>query len=788
MVDTRRSSSPADAGWSSPTDVRRPFPMTSARHRSPSPADSLCASPPADSRGVSSSSDGRRSRSLSPQRDYTAHGPVFSQVYSPGSKPKNLEGKERQDANSTLGAKTQGEHYTQGASTPPLRTPTTDVSQKEGQVSSGASSTGSLKESQLSPALRSQTETYQSRSAHPTLCSRCLEENHAPGVASAETYGGATVTSATAETVSSSGTAESETQWFGSKSTNTFILRSEQQVILPKAGSAALYTAGRELIMSNSRVGNMSKQPQQDRVLVPTSSGDVSSKENYWQLQSDPTKAQSPKGSPASIPDASHSTNSVAESWHENCMTQPSSTGVSNAQRLETNPAFTSNTVATPLREGAVNVCTPQRDCSTHSRTTIQKPRSLFLASNSERDRTMSDPGGKITNAPELENQRTWTEKVNLFGFQGSSEAGGSSGESASSILGTSAGSQETASGEQKATTQPELREEQSDPMKDSQGFAAEPLEEMDSSPEPPSQKTGRSDETAEDETEEAVDMELFVDTLRNMEPPELRKPLKHLPRPLRPSTLAKHAPLPPIHEYRMTPKSKVPLPEALDELFALTEERSSETDKEEEGGLAEEMEEIENPYLSKEDDEYPAKKTYPWENQAYKTEEEIGCFLGKLQQGCLEPKVSISVSPIVTQTSLIRANILKGASLLSGFVDKKVVEEKPYSRLDNSLLYSKFISPEKPHFKVWEKGKDGRSSPTLLVPIALKINRECQTSPSRMQADAARQSSPTEAQTESSSRLSEASSSSNHVSPRSKEAAPLPQAPSCPEAPVSKE
>nr|XP_056702423.1 beta/gamma crystallin domain-containing protein 2-like [Euleptes europaea] len=333
-----------------------------------------------------------------------------------------------------------------------------------------------------------------------------------------------------------------------------------------------------------------------------------------------------------------------------------------------------------------------------------------------------------------------------------------------------------------------ELKTEWSDPAKDAHIFAqglSVHLMETDSSHEPLSQETGRNDTTAEEEPEEAVDMELFVDTLRNMEPAEFHKPLKIHARPPRPSILAKQAALPPIHEHRVTPKSKVPLPTALGELFALTEERSSEKEsKKEDDGFAEEIEEVENPYLIEDEKSQAnkqAKKPYPWENKPYKTEEEIGTFLGKLQQASVEYKV-IAPKAVGNQTNLIRANILKGASLLCGFVDKKAMEDKPYSRLDNSLLYSKFISSEKSQITAPEKGKDGSSSP--LLPVVLKVNRECQTSPNGSQVGTNErlrsESSPAGLQVHSSSRTPAAKISSSQIPLLSKEVHPLPQSPSC--------
>ncbi|XP_053123517.1 beta/gamma crystallin domain-containing protein 2 [Hemicordylus capensis] len=299
----------------------------------------------------------------------------------------------------------------------------------------------------------------------------------------------------------------------------------------------------------------------------------------------------------------------------------------------------------------------------------------------------MPDPGGPVASKSEQESNQLRAEKISTSGSPKSwhvSEAGGTSGETR--VLGSPGGFQQTAPGDQETTTQAEPREEQSNSTKATQGFAWEatcPLAETRCSYEPPSQKTGSSNEMAEEEPEEAMDMELFVDTLRNMEPPELRKPLKLPPRLPHLYTLAKPAPLPPIHEHLITPKSRTPLPEALGEL--------------------------------------------------------------------------------------------------------KAPEDKPYSRLDNSLLYSKFISSEKSLLKTQGKGKEGRCSPSLLVPAALKVNKECQRSPHGLPAETYEELSSklslSVLQAENSSRVPGAEGGSSQVPHQSREAVSLSQSSSIPEA-----
>ncbi|XP_042295715.1 beta/gamma crystallin domain-containing protein 2 [Sceloporus undulatus] len=557
------------------------------------------------------------------------------------------------------------------------------------------------------------------------------------------------------------------------------VFRSDQQVIVPQAGTTTVYRAGREIVMASSGTESGSKS-QQEESLASSSVTCISPKEN-WQPQDDLHDTKAPKVTPASFSDACNP--SAVSSQPESCMTQSRSASMSDAQRqrctLLPNPAFTSNRDATTFEEGVAPFST-QRDCSLHSKPVFQRNSNLFTESRSERGESMIDPGDYVTNGPEQDSNLSKGEAGSLSGSQRiwcPLDA-----EEEICVSRSSSGSQEIAPPDQKFTSRTELIEEQQSARKDSLAFTPDPnitlAETTNHSEEPPSHKNGNRNSMAE--PEELVDMELFVDTLRNMEPAELKKPLKLLPRSTRPSTLAKHTVLPPIHEdHIITPKSKMRLPAALGELFALAEEKNSEERedlKKEDTGFSEE-EEIENPYRSmdeRQQEKEQARKSYPWENKSFKTEEEIGSFLGKLQQGLGDQEVSvIAPKALANQTNLIRANILKGISLLSGLPDKKVVEEnKPYSRLDNSLLYSRFISPHS-QFRESTKGKDVRCSIIFLDPSAPKGNKEHQTFPSGIQMENAYKhrssESPSASQAEPFSRMSGASRSSKEMTVQSK-------------------
>ncbi|XP_021231383.1 absent in melanoma 1-like protein [Numida meleagris] len=198
-------------------------------------------------------------------------------------------------------------------------------------------------------------------------------------------------------------------------------------------------------------------------------------------------------------------------------------------------------------------------------------------------------------------------------------------------------------------------------------------------SPAPPSESPS---DASEEDPELVVDMEIFVDTLRNMEPSEMRKVPK-VPRQPRPSALGRCTALPPIHEDRVAPRTHISLPVALQELLAWGRGgQPAETPLEGTGSHDEEEEEIENPYLS------PGEKAL---RRAQNGNGEPGSLLGGAMQGRATGERSI----------LFRGNVLKGMALLSDFLEHRaaaVDEAKPYSRLDNSVLYSRFVSPASTH------------------------------------------------------------------------------------------
>lgn len=223
----------------------------------------------------------------------------------------------------------------------------------------------------------------------------------------------------------------------------------------------------------------------------------------------------------------------------------------------------------------------------------------------------------------------------------------------------------------------------------DPQGTAQEPesIPELPTEPPAPEPPAESPLDAAEEDPELLVDMEILVDTLRNMEPSEMRKAPK-APRQPRPSALSRCAALPPIHEDRVAPRAAVSLPQALRELLARGPAGRPEEPPEEE-------EEIENPYLSPE--ERAAMGTLrgvPRDSAGGQGWVEGGSLLGTL--GADEKAKLVAGGP-AEQSGLFRGNVLKGMALLSHFLEQRAAgadEGKPYSRLDNSVLYSRFVSP----------------------------------------------------------------------------------------------
>ncbi|XP_075029904.1 beta/gamma crystallin domain-containing protein 2 [Calonectris borealis] len=261
------------------------------------------------------------------------------------------------------------------------------------------------------------------------------------------------------------------------------------------------------------------------------------------------------------------------------------------------------------------------------------------------------------------------------------------------------------------ASPKAEVELEGNETTGDPQSTAQEP----ESSPEPPTEPPAHDPlaESPPDATEEdpelLVDMEIFVDTLRNMEPSEMRKAPK-APRQPRPSSLGRCAALPPIQEDRVAPRAPVSLPEALRELLARGPAGRWEESPEEEV-------EIENPYLSP-DERAPAGTLHgaPGDSTASNGWVEGGSLLGTPRQAGAEEKGKSVAGGLAERSMLFRGNVLKGMALLSHFLEHRAAaadEGKPYSRLDNSVLYSRFVSPSTAPLELPGRDSGGTGSST---------------------------------------------------------------------------
>uniref|UniRef100_A0A8B9B9Z1 Crystallin beta-gamma domain containing 2 n=1 Tax=Anser brachyrhynchus TaxID=132585 RepID=A0A8B9B9Z1_9AVES len=164
-------------------------------------------------------------------------------------------------------------------------------------------------------------------------------------------------------------------------------------------------------------------------------------------------------------------------------------------------------------------------------------------------------------------------------------------------------------------------------------------------------------------------------------------------PRQPRPSALGRCAALPPIHEDRVAPRAPVSLPDALRELLARGGGgRRAEPPPESSRSLEEEEEEeIENPYLS------PGERASRGPRRGTSNGEPDALLGGPRLEGEKERSKGAQGRAAGERSVLFRGNVLKGMALLSDFLEHRAAaadEAKPYSRLDNSVLYSRFVAP----------------------------------------------------------------------------------------------
>ncbi|XP_010184832.1 PREDICTED: absent in melanoma 1-like protein, partial [Mesitornis unicolor] len=130
----------------------------------------------------------------------------------------------------------------------------------------------------------------------------------------------------------------------------------------------------------------------------------------------------------------------------------------------------------------------------------------------------------------------------------------------------------------------------------------------------------------------------------------------------------------------------------ALRELLAQGSPRQREETPEEE---EEEELEIENPYLSPQEQALMGSHHgTPRDSDGWV---DGGSLPGTLRQAEAEEKAKAVAGALSDRSLLFRGNVLKGMALLSHFLEHRGAvgeEAKPYSRLDNSVLYSRFMAP----------------------------------------------------------------------------------------------
>ncbi|CAM4579247.1 beta/gamma crystallin domain-containing protein 2 [Lepidochelys kempii] len=633
-----------------------------------------------ESSDLPSPTDGSCSPSPGLRQDFSEHTPVFSQIYSPVQRETRPTERGKQAADSTALTESQRDGHLPGAVSTTASTGPPRESHLPG--ANGITTViGSPKESHMPSAGGFTTPVGSPRESHgPSAVGTNTpigspRESHEPSEIGTNTPIGSPGESHGPRAVGITTVTSSQKQWHIPNAGSITVFRSEREILMLKAGSTVEFRSGREVTGPNVESTSISEFARGSR--------------------------QCAGGSQMALGEAAGS--SAAGLQGESRMTQAGGADVTESKGDRGMLGAFSTSINAPQRQN-----------------------SPFAVSGSETDGSLPGPGGAASAGSAMESGMPSTADAVLAapGTESTSNAAGSPGHSAQG----DSGNPEPLAGVQLLASQAKVRGEGDEPAWSSEGSAQESnisSEETKASPEALShaQPTGSPQETAEEDPDLSVDMELLVDTLRSMEPSEIRKPPK-ISRPSRSSSRGKYVTLPPIDEHHIAPKSQVPLPEALSKLFGRTEQKHLEENGPKwENVDPEEEEEIENPYLSKVDKpqaEEETRKVYPWENMSTEIEEKTLSLLGKLRQPPGDEKASRN------QSILFNANILKGASLLTDLREQKAIptEDKPYSRLDSSLLYRRYISSVTPPLKALEKEREGRSSPTP-IDLALLNARE---------------------------------------------------------------
>ncbi|XP_074832509.1 beta/gamma crystallin domain-containing protein 2 [Carettochelys insculpta] len=627
----------------------------------------------------SEAADSRRSHSPGRWKDFSAHTPVFAKVYSPVPR----EGMQMERGRRTAGLTT-----------------VTD-SQSNGHLPiafSTIASAGSPGERHLLNATDITTPIESSKA------------NHTPHAIGTSTPPGSPGESHEPGTVGITSVTSPPRQWHVVNAGSSTVFRSEWETLTPQPRSGRdVHAPGVE----SSSVNDFAPGRPCD---ASSTSGTRSPRESSWQCAGGGLLAPGePAGSSASGPQG------------ESCTTQDAGADVNDSQGdMGLTGAF-----GTSITES-------------------QRPNSPSAASSSDTDGSLPGLGGAAPTGSEVESGVPGTEGA-LETTAGTKNTSNAAGVAAHRAQGESSNPEPFAGVQLSPTaSQAEFRGEGDREAQNSKGCAQEPNVSADqTSPSCEARShgrpTGSPKEMAEEDPDLSVDMELLVDTLRSMETSDIRNPLKVF-WPLRSSWHGKCATLPPIDEHQVTPKSLVSLPESLNELFCLTQQKHLEengwkrenvspSEGEEE---MEEEEEIENPYFSKEEKpqviEEP-RKVYPWENVSADIEEKPLSLLGKLWQHPEEQQAKSSASR--NQSLLLSTNIPKGTSLLTDFQQPQAdpTEDRPYSRLGNSIIYRRYVSPVTSPLTALEKEREGRRSPTPIDLTLLNASGQCWTPPNGPQS-----------------------------------------------------
>ncbi|XP_053562953.1 beta/gamma crystallin domain-containing protein 2 isoform X2 [Bombina bombina] len=236
-----------------------------------------------------------------------------------------------------------------------------------------------------------------------------------------------------------------------------------------------------------------------------------------------------------------------------------------------------------------------------------------------------------------------------------------------------------------------------------------------------------------EEERESPEDMNVWVNTLRQLETPEIMK-YQRVPRQPRSSPLNMYATLSPIKEDIGSPKTDINSPNLFTkqtnnmEMSPLQKTSNQNTETENKQDQSEKI-------------------LFSWEREASKLSDKSSPLEMMRKHSGEETARSAAYKTLINQNLSQRQSSIIGSLLLSDRLSESKSEGKPYSRLDSSLLLSSYMRPKKDSQQMSPVEVPAPSQNTLVKAgdhpsldnnPSLDTNKDSETSPPKNEEDLA--------------------------------------------------